>query len=42
MEIHKVAVIGGGTMGVGIARTLAGAGLEVLLCEKDKASSQET
>lgn len=41
MEIHKVAVIGGGTMGVGIARTLAGAGLEVLLCEKDKASSQE-
>ena len=28
-------------MGVGIARTLAGAGLEVLLCEKDKASSQE-
>ncbi len=41
MEIHKVAVIGGGTMGVGIARTLAGASLEVLLCEKDKASSQE-
>jgi len=39
MEIHKVAVIGGGTMGVGIARTLAGAGLEVLLCEKDKGSS---
>lgn len=42
MEIHKVAVVGGGTMGVGIARTLAGAGLEVLLCEKDKSSSQAT
>ena len=36
MEIHRVAVIGGGTMGVGIARTIAGAGLEVLLCEKDQ------
>jgi 3-hydroxybutyryl-CoA dehydrogenase len=42
MEIHRVAVVGGGVMGVGIARTLAGAGLEVLLCEKDKSSSQNT
>ena len=31
-----MAVIGGGTMGVGIARSIAGAGLEVLLCEKDQ------
>ena len=33
MEIQRVAVIGGGTMAVVIARTIAGAGLEVLLCE---------
>jgi 3-hydroxybutyryl-CoA dehydrogenase len=42
MEIHRVAVVGGGAMGVGIARTLAGAGLEVLLCEKDKPAGQHT
>ncbi len=36
MEIQKVAVIGGGTTGVGIARTIAGAGMEVFLCEKDE------
>ncbi len=31
MEIHKVAVIGGGTAGAGIARTIAGAGMEVYI-----------
>ena len=35
-------IVGGGAMGVGIARTLAGAGLEVLLCEKDKPAGQNT
>jgi 3-hydroxybutyryl-CoA dehydrogenase len=38
MEIHKVAVIGGGTTGVGIARTVAGAGMNVHICEKDQPS----
>jgi 3-hydroxybutyryl-CoA dehydrogenase len=33
-EIRTVAVFGGGTMGAGIARTVAGAGLKVLLFEK--------
>ena len=32
-EIHKVGVIGGGTMGRGIAAFLAQAGIEVVLCE---------
>jgi 3-hydroxybutyryl-CoA dehydrogenase len=40
MEIQKVAVIGGGTTGVGIARTIAGAGMEVYICEKDEESWQ--
>jgi 3-hydroxybutyryl-CoA dehydrogenase len=40
MEIQKVAVIGGGTTGVGIARTIAGAGKEVYICEKDEESWQ--
>jgi len=40
MEIRKVAVIGGGTMGTGIARTIAGAGLEVLQFEKDQSCAQ--
>jgi 3-hydroxybutyryl-CoA dehydrogenase len=40
-KIHTVAVVGGGTMGVGLARTLAGAGLEVLLCEKDEQASEK-
>jgi len=40
MEIQKVAVIGGGTTGVGIARTVAGAGMEVYICEKDELSWQ--
>jgi 3-hydroxybutyryl-CoA dehydrogenase len=39
MEIRQVAVIGGGTMGVGLARTIAGAGLEVTLIEKDERAS---
>jgi len=39
MGIGHVAVIGGGTMGVGIARTIAGAGLEVTLIEKDEPSA---
>ncbi len=45
MEIRSVAVIGGGTMGVGIARAVAGAGLGVYLCEKDRPAAdgaQET
>ncbi|MGH9482500.1 MAG: 3-hydroxybutyryl-CoA dehydrogenase, partial [Terriglobales bacterium] len=33
MDIQKVAVIGGGTMGNGIAHVLAKFGLEVVLCE---------
>ena len=40
MDIQKVAVIGGGTTGVGIARTIAGAGMEVYIREKDEASWQ--
>jgi 3-hydroxybutyryl-CoA dehydrogenase len=35
MEIRSVAVIGGGTMGVGISRVVAGAGIAVYICEKD-------
>jgi 3-hydroxybutyryl-CoA dehydrogenase len=40
MEIRSVAMIGAGTMGVGIARVVAGAGLTVLLCEKDGAAAE--
>jgi 3-hydroxybutyryl-CoA dehydrogenase len=41
MEIHSVAVIGGGTMGVGISRVVAGAGVSVHLCEKDAPSAED-
>jgi 3-hydroxybutyryl-CoA dehydrogenase len=41
MEIHSVAVIGGGTMGVGISRVVAGAGVSVRLCEKDAPSAED-
>lgn len=40
MDIRKVAVIGGGTMGIGIARVIAGAGFEVLQCEKDQEAAE--
>lgn len=39
MEIRKAAVIGGGTMGVGIARVIAGSEIETVVCEKDAAAS---
>jgi 3-hydroxybutyryl-CoA dehydrogenase len=42
MEIHSVAVIGGGTMGVGISRVVAGAGIAVSLCEKDGPAAEST
>ena len=42
MEIRSAAVIGGGTMGVGIARVLAGTGVAVYLCEKDGAAADDT
>jgi 3-hydroxybutyryl-CoA dehydrogenase len=42
MEIRSVAVIGGGTMGVGISRAVAGAGIAVYLCEKDGAAAEDT
>ncbi|HKI79804.1 MAG TPA: 3-hydroxyacyl-CoA dehydrogenase NAD-binding domain-containing protein [Ignavibacteriaceae bacterium] len=34
-RINKVAVIGGGVMGQGISQTLAGAGIDTILIEKD-------
>jgi 3-hydroxybutyryl-CoA dehydrogenase len=34
-EIHRAGVIGGGTMGQGIAAFLAQSGIEVVLCEKN-------
>jgi|WetSurMetagenome_2_1015567.scaffolds.fasta_scaffold134505_2 3-hydroxybutyryl-CoA dehydrogenase len=34
-EIHRAGVIGGGTMGQGIAAFLAQSGIEVLLCERN-------
>lgn len=36
--INKVAIIGAGIMGQGIAQTLSGSGIEVLLVEKDEQS----
>jgi 3-hydroxybutyryl-CoA dehydrogenase len=42
MEIRAVAVIGGGTMGVGISRVVAGAGIPVYLCEKDGPAAENT
>jgi 3-hydroxybutyryl-CoA dehydrogenase len=41
MEIRSVAVIGGGTMGVGISRVVAGAGIAVYLCEKDGSAADD-
>lgn len=35
-EIHRVGIVGGGTMGRGIAACIAQAGIEVILCEKDQ------
>jgi 3-hydroxybutyryl-CoA dehydrogenase len=42
MDIRLVAVIGGGTMGVGISRVVAGAGIAVYLCEKDSSAAEDT
>lgn len=42
MEIRSVAVIGGGTMGIGISRVVAGAGIAVYLCEKDGPTAEKT
>ncbi len=39
-EIQRVGILGGGTMGRGIAATIAQAGMEVLLCEKDSDLAQ--
>jgi 3-hydroxybutyryl-CoA dehydrogenase len=38
--IHKVGILGGGTMGRGIAAAVAQAGIDVLLCEKDQGSAE--
>jgi 3-hydroxybutyryl-CoA dehydrogenase len=40
--IRSVAVIGGGTMGVGIARVVAGGDVSVYLCEKDAAAAEDS
>jgi 3-hydroxybutyryl-CoA dehydrogenase len=42
MEIRSVAVVGGGTMGIGISRVVAGAGIAVYLCEKDGGTAERT
>jgi 3-hydroxybutyryl-CoA dehydrogenase len=39
-SLNKVGILGGGTMGRGIAVVVAQAGMEVLLCEKDQESSE--
>jgi 3-hydroxybutyryl-CoA dehydrogenase len=39
-EIHQVGILGGGTMGRGIAAAVAQAGMHVLLCEKDQVSAE--
>jgi 3-hydroxybutyryl-CoA dehydrogenase len=39
--LNKVGILGGGTMGRGIAVVVAQAGMEVLLCEKDQESAEE-
>lgn len=39
-EIHKVGILGAGTMGRGIAAAIAQAGMDVVLCEKDEESAQ--
>ena len=38
--LNKVGILGGGTMGRGIAVVVAQAGLEVLLCEKDQEAAE--
>ncbi|MFN8006167.1 MAG: 3-hydroxyacyl-CoA dehydrogenase NAD-binding domain-containing protein [Terriglobia bacterium] len=38
--INKVGIVGGGTMGRGIAVVVAQAGMEVVLCEKDPESAE--
>jgi 3-hydroxybutyryl-CoA dehydrogenase len=40
MHIQRVAIVGGGTMGTGIARAVIGAGLEVLQFEKDEVAAE--
>lgn len=42
MEIRSVVVVGGGTMGIGISRVVAGAGIAVYLCEKDGPTAEKT
>lgn len=42
MAIRSVAVIGGGTMGVGISRVVAGGEVSVYLCEKDEPAAKDT
>lgn len=39
--LNKVGILGGGTMGRGIAVVVAQAGMEVLLCEKDQESAED-
>ena len=39
-EIYKVGILGGGTMGRGIAIAAAQSGKDVLVCEKDQGSAQ--
>jgi 3-hydroxybutyryl-CoA dehydrogenase len=38
--LNKIGILGGGTMGRGIAVVVAQAGMEVLLCEKDQESAE--
>ena len=40
MSIERVGVVGGGTMGSGIAEVCARAGLEVLVVEADDAAAE--
>ncbi|MEW5976116.1 MAG: 3-hydroxyacyl-CoA dehydrogenase NAD-binding domain-containing protein [Acidobacteriota bacterium] len=39
-DFHKAGIVGGGTMGRGIAATMAQAGIDVWICERDEASAQ--
>lgn len=39
-EMHRVGIVGGGTMGQGIAAFFAQAGLEVLVCEQSEALAE--
>ena len=38
--LNKIGILGGGTMGRGIAVVVAQAGMEVLLCEKDQEAAE--